>query len=164
MTKTQAEAREVFTNTFMQRILDKQSTLMGIWMDAMKTSPTREIMIVKQRNVDTDKIEIVEKSVLRRGYKIQYTEKTGLYELFRTNSSDYYKHASNAEIELFKRKGWLRAADEQQIARDKIRLAKFNKKIDNANEQRNDSLMTHWRKRRLELINNISSIEEKLNK
>jgi hypothetical protein len=136
---------------------------MDIWMDAMKTSPVREIMIVKQRNTETNRTEIVEKSVLRRGYKIQYTEKTGLYELFRTNSSDYYKHASNAEIALFERKGWLAAVDTQQIARDKMRLAKYNKKIDNANEQRNDSLMTHWRRRRLELIDNISSIEEKLN-
>jgi len=163
MTKTQEEARIVFTNTFMDRIVKQQNTLMDIWMDAMKTSPVREIMIVKKRNENTDIVEIVEKSVLRRGYKIQYTEKTGLYELFRTNSSDYYKHASNAEIKLFERKGWIAAVDAQQIARDKKRLAKYNKKIDNANKERNDSLMTHWRRRRLELIDNISSIEERLN-
>lgn len=161
-TKTQREAYLVFAQTFMQRILDKQQDLMDIWMDAMNTSPNRQIMIVKKRNENTDKEEVVEKSVLRRGYKIQYTEKTGIYELFRTNTSDYYKHATDSEIKLFVRKGWIRTCDEQQIIRDKKRLAKYNKKIDNANEQRNDSLMTHWRKRRKELIDNISSIEESL--
>lgn len=163
MTKTQEEARIVFTNTFMDRIVEQQNTLRGIWIGAMVTSPDREMMVVYRRNENTDKKELVESSVLRRGYKIQYTEKTGLYELFRTNSSDYYKHASNKEVKLFKEDGWITAVDTQQIARDKKRLAKYNKKIDNANEQRNDSLMTHWRRRRLELIDNISSIEEKLN-
>jgi hypothetical protein len=164
MKKTQQEALAVFTGTFMQRILNQQDKLKAIWEDALKTSPKRELMVVAERDQDGNVIEIVEQACFRRGYKVTLTEKTGLYELLRTNTSDYYKHTTNAEIELFRRKGWIRACDEQQVIRDKKRLAKFNKKIDNANEQRNDSLMTHWRKRRMELIDNISTLEEKLNR
>lgn len=164
MTKTQTEAHEVFTGTFMQRIIDNQRILKLIWEDAMATSPQRQMMIVRKRNESTDVVEIVEQSVLRRGYKIQYTEKTGLYELLRTNTSDYYKHVNNTEMLQFAEEGWLRTCDTKQVERDRKRLAKFNKKIDNANEQRNDSLITHWRRRRMELIENISSIEEKLNR
>lgn len=159
---TQAQAREVFTGTFMQKVLDLQPDLEKIWLDAMSNSPDREIMIVKSRDTETDKTEVVERACLRRGYKIVYTPKTGLYELLRTNTSDYYKHATKAEVKDFVKKGWLRAVDQRQVDRDRKRLAKFNRKIDNANEQRNDSLMTHWRRRRMELIDNISSIEEKM--
>lgn len=163
MTKTQIEAHGVFEGTFMDRIIAQQDKLEKIWIDAVATSPPRELLIVNKRNENTDRIETVEESVLRRGYKIQYTPKTGLYELLRINTSDYYKHATDKEIKEFARDGWIRSVDERQVLRDRKRLAKFNKKIDNANEQRNDSLMTHWRRRRMELIDNISSIEEKLN-
>lgn len=159
---TQAKAREVFTGTFMQKVLDLQPDLEKIFYDAMSTSPEREIHIVKTRNEESSVEEIVERACLRRGYKIVYTPKTGIYELLRTNTSDYYKHSPKTEVKDFVKKGWLRAVDERQIARDRKRLAKFNRKIDNANEQRNDSLMVHWRKRRRELIDNISSIEEKM--
>ena len=162
--KTQAEARMVYANTFMQKVLDLQPDLEKIFYDAMSTSPEREIHIVKYHSDDsTTGEEVVERACMRRGYKIVYTPKTGIYELLRCNTSDYYKHAPKSEVKDFVKLGWLRAVDERQLKRDRKRLAKFNRKIDNANEQRNDSLMVHWRKRRRELIDNISSIEEKMN-
>lgn len=160
--KTQEQARKVFADTFMQKVIDQQPQLKQIFFDAMATSPEREIHIVRKRNEETDKTEVVERACFRRGYKIVYTPKTGMYELLRTNTSDYYKHASTAEVKDFLKKGWLRAVDERQVLRDRLRLAKYNRRIDNANEQRNDSLMVHWRKRRRELIDNISSIEEQM--
>lgn len=161
--KTQEQARKVFADTFMQKIIDLQPQLETIFYDAMSTSPEREIHVVKKRDEESSVPTVVERSCMRRGYKIMYTTKTGLYELLRTNTSDYYKHATKAEILDFVKHGWLRSVDTRQLKRDRTRLAKFNKKIDNANEQRNDSLMVHWRRRRMELIDNISSIEEKMN-
>lgn len=161
---TQEKAREVFTRTFMQRIINRQADLQKIWQDAMETSPEREIIIIRSRNEETNLVHVVERACMRRGWKIVYTPKTGMYELLRTNTSDYYKHATEKDVDFFLKEGWLRACDIKQLERDRNRLDKFNKKIDNANKQRNDSLMTHWRKRRLELIENITSIEEKLNK
>ena len=163
MTTTQEQAMKVFANSFMDKIIKLQPVLKEIHANAFATSPDRQMMVVHKRNEATDKLELVEAACLRRGYKITLTAKTGLYELLRTNTSDYYKHATAKEVEQFKVDGWIRACDENQIKRDKVKLTRYNKKIDNANKERNDSLMTHWRRRRRELIDNISSIEEKLN-
>ena len=112
---------------------------------------------------DDDGNEILfEESVLRRGYKIQYTAKTNMYELFRTTTTDYYKYVNDTIIDEFLEKGFVRTADEHQIARDRKRVEYLNRKIDRANSERNDSLMVHWRQRRKELMDKISRIEENL--
>lgn len=156
--------KRAFSKSFMQRIINQQEKLKAIWEDAERTSPPRQRFVFSKRNEATDSVEVTERSFFRRGYKVSHTTQTGLYELLRTNTSDYYKHATNAEIELFNKKGWIVGCDTQQIARNRASLKTYNRKIDNANKERNDSLITHWRRRRMELINNISSIEESLNK
>lgn len=109
-----------------------------------------------------DEEYLIEESVLRRGYKIQYTSKTDMYELFHTNTTDYYKYANDTIIDEFLDKGFVRAADEHQVIRDRKRVEYLNRKIDRANSERNDSLMVHWRQRRKELMDKISKIEESL--
>jgi hypothetical protein len=162
MTKEQERAMAVFTGTFMQRIIDAQDKLQFIFNDAVATtSPRQELKVVK-RNKDTGREELVEHAVMRRGWKVCYTAKTGLYELLRIDNTDYYKNALDSEVQRFVKQGWIRACDEMQVEKDRKRLARYNRKIDNANEQRNDSLMVHWRRRRKELIDSISSIEESL--
>lgn len=152
--------------SFMERIYKRQADFQQIWIDALATSHWREEMVIRKQETDPDSGEkqdfLDEQSFMRRGYKIQYTAKTGMYELFAIHTSDFYKYPSDAIIDEFLAKGWTRTCDEHQIARNKKQVEKFNRKIDNANKERNDSLMTHWRTRREELINNISSIEEGL--
>ena len=166
MTKEQQKKiqMQAFTKSFFQRILEQQDVLKAIWEDAMETSPPRQRFTFSKRNESTDNVEVTERSCFRRGYKVSHTAQTGLYELLRTNTSDYYKHATDKEIKLFATEGWIKATDKLQVARNRASLKVYNRKIDNANKERNDSLMTHWRRRRRELIDNISSIEESLNK
>lgn len=156
--------KQLFSRSFFMRIIEQQDALKAIWEDAMETSPPRQRFIFSTRNEATDTIEVTERSCFRRGYKIAHTTRTGLYELLRTNTSDYYKHATDKEIKLFVEQGWIKACDTQQVKRNRASLKMYNRKIDNANKERNDSLMTHWCRRRKELIDNISSIEESLNK
>jgi hypothetical protein len=150
----------------MQRIIDRQGDIQQIWLDALATSPEPQEMYIFTMETDPvtqEKVPMVqEHSFLRRGYKIQYTPKTGLYELFHTNSSDYYKYPNDKVIDEFLENGWLQTTDAHQVIRDRKRLTAYNRKIEGAASTRNDSLMTHWRKRREELINNISFIEEKI--
>ena len=153
-----------FSRSFMLRIIEQQERLKAIWDDANESSPPRQRFVFSTRNEATDSVEISERSFFRRGYKIAHTTQTGLYELLRTNTSDYYKHATDKEIAFFETHGWVRASDMKQVERNRSSLKVYNRKIDNANKERNDSLMTHWRRRRRELIDNISSIEESLNK
>lgn len=152
--------------SFMQRIYDRQGDIQQIWLDALATSPEPQEMYIYSTDTDIDTEEeihvVQEHSFLRRGYKIQYTPKTGLYELFHTNSSDFYKYPNDAVIDEFLENGWLQTTDAHQVIRDRKRLDIYNRKIEKASSQRNDSLMTHWRKRREELINNISFIEERI--
>lgn len=105
---------------------------------------------------------LIEESVIRRGYKIQHTSKTDMYELFNVTTTDYYKYVDDKGIDEFLEKGFVRTADEHQIVRDRKRVDYYNRKIEKASSERNDSMMVHWRQRRQELIDKISKIEENL--
>lgn len=113
-------------------------------------------------NDDQGKPYMAELSVLRRGFKIQWTAKAGMYELLRTNTSEFYKWVSESDINAFLEHGFIRTVDERQLERDRKQVEYLNKKIGKANSERNDSLMVHWRQRRVDLIDRISKIEESL--
>jgi len=148
------------------RIKQRQSDLKNIWYDALTSSPLREIMVVKTTGYDpktnqtVDKVK--EKSIIRRGYKIQYTYSTDMFELFHTNKVNHYKYPSDRVITEFVNNGWLDTVDRHQVQRWQDILDEYNYKIDNASQQRNDSLITHWRNKRQELIYKISSVEEEI--
>lgn len=145
---------------FMEKIVARQEDLKLIHQRALEELPQQTF--VTDYIDSSNQIHIIEKSVMRRGFKIQYTDKTGMYELFNIQTTDYYKYTTDSLIDMFLEKGFKRSVDELQIERDRRRVESLNKKIDTANSQRNDSLIIHWRKRREQLINNISKIEEKL--
>lgn len=152
--------------SFMKRIWDRQGDIQAIWFDALLHSPETQTMVVTKKETDSDTGEeyddVVEHGFLRRAFKVQFTPRTGMYELFHTNSSDYYKYPSDAVIDAFLNDGWLQTTDRLQVERDRKRLDVYNKKINSASSKRNDSLMTHWKKRREDLIHNISTIEERM--
>lgn len=151
---------------FYEKHMARQEDLKAIHDRAMEETPTggvdANLMCIMEivKNDDDMNPKLFETAVLRRGFKIQYTIKTGMYELFRTTTTDYYKYVDDTIIDEFLEKGFVRAADEHQIIRDRKRVEFLNKKIDKANSERNDSLMIHWRQRRKELIEKISRIEE----
>jgi hypothetical protein len=151
---------------FYDKHMARQDDLKKIHEGAIRDTPIggvdSNLMCVMEiiKNNDDMQPELFETAVLRRGYKIQHTVKTDMYELFRTTTTDYYKYVDDTIIDEFLEKGFVRAADEHQIARDRKRVEYLNKKIDKANSERNDSLMIHWRSRRKELIEKITRIEE----
>lgn len=153
---------------FYEKHLARQDDLKIIHEGAIKDTPTHGIdaslMCVLEiiKNDDQQNPILYEKSVLRRGYKIQYTALTNMYELFLTTTTDYYKYVGDTIIDEFLEKGFVRTADEHQVIRDRKKVEILNRKIDKANSERNDSLMIHWRQRRKELIEKISRIEENL--
>ncbi|WZE63551.1 hypothetical protein PANI_CDS0031 [Maribacter phage Panino] len=153
---------------FYQKHLARQKDLKEIHERAIRETPKGGvdenlmcIMRVKKTG-DGGKTVLFEESVLRRGYKIQHTPQTDMYELFKTTSTDYYKYVDDTIIDEFLEKGFVRAVDEHQIKRDRRRVELLNRKIDKANSERNDSLIIHWRNKRKELIEKISKIEETL--
>jgi hypothetical protein len=115
-----------------------------------------------QINDDQGNPYLAELSVLRRGFKIQWTSKIGMYELLRTNTSEFYKWVDTKDIDIFLEEGFIRTVDKRQLKRDRSAVSALNKKIGQANSERNDSLMVHWRQRRIDLIDRISKIEESL--
>lgn len=153
---------------FYEKHLARQEDLKKIHDDALSSTPVGGVdsnlmCIMRITKPDDDGVaELIEESVLRRGYKIQYTAKTGMYELFNITTTDYYKYVDDTIIDEFLAKGFIRTVDEHQILRDQKRVEFYGRKIDKANSQRNDSLMVHWRQRRLELIEKISRIQESL--
>lgn len=150
----------------MNWILNRQKQMQTIWFDAQENSPETQEMIVTKRLIDEDTLEpyqaVVEHSFLRRGFKVQYTPDTGLYELFHINSSTFYKYPTDETIDVFLKKGWLDAVDELQLERHDKQLKMYNRKIENATAERNDSIMVHWRKRRQTLVEKISIIQERM--
>lgn len=148
------------------RIKQRQEELKGIWYDALVNSPQSNIMMVNTRKYDPElnlTVDVVkEHSIIRRGYKIQYTASNEMYELFHTNKVNHYKYPSDRVITEFVNNGWLDTVDRHQIQRWQDILDEYNYKIDNASQQRNDSLITHWRNKRQELIYKISSVEEEM--
>lgn len=151
---------------FYEKHLSRQSDLKIIHNRAMEETPSGGVdanLMCKMKIIKNDddmNPKLFETAVLRRGFKIQHTLKTNMYELFLINTTDYYKYADDSVIDEFLEKGFVKAADDYQIKRDRRRIEILNKKIDKANSERNDSLMIHWKNRRMELIEKISKIEE----
>lgn len=111
---------------------------------------------------DAGESYLAELSVLRRGYKIQWTAQTKMYELLNIQNNEYYKWVNNTIIDRFLKNGFLRSCDELQIYRNKAEVKRLNTKLQKANSDRNDSLIVHWRQRRVDLIEKITAIEEAL--
>lgn len=154
--------------TFYEKHLARQSDLAKIHERALAETPTNGVdahlmcrMLVSKKS-DDGKDVVLESSVIRRGYKIQFTPKTGMYELFKVMTSDYYKYVDDDTIDIFLEKGFVRAVDELQVLRDRRKVEILNRKIDKAGVERNDSMIVHWRNTRKELIEKISRIEEKI--
>ena len=146
----------------IQRLRERQEDLRLIWEHAITNAPNRQHMVLNYVTEDGQET-LMEHAVLRRGFKITLNNKMGgMYELLAIHSTDFYKYASDKEIDFFLKRGFIRACDELQIERHQKKIDRYNVKIDQANSERNDSVMTHWRKRRLELINDKSLIEENL--
>lgn len=145
----------------IKRITSKQKELKVIWESAVVSSdsPVTYEMLVR----DTEDKSVIEHSFFRRGFKAQYNPSTGLYELYNIKGSDYYKHASNKLIDTFYKKGFRRAVDEEKIKSSRRKLKSYDKKINEADQQRNDAWMVHWKKKRRELLDEIILIEEHLN-
>jgi len=147
----------------------RQSDLKAIHTRAIKETETQhhvadnlKCIYSVQLNDDLGNPYLAELSVLRRGFKIQWTSKIGMYELLRTNTSEFYKWVAEKDIDLFLKEGFIRTVDLKQLKRDRKSVDALNKKIGKANSERNDSLMVHWRQRRIDLIDRISKIEESL--
>lgn len=153
---------------FYEKHLARQEDLQIIHTLALEDTPKNGVednlkcvmRIYLKDDAGTDYLS--ELSVLRRGYKIQWTAQTKMYELFNTQCTDYYKYVKDTIIDRFLKDGFVRTCDELQIARDRKRIEYLNKKIGKANSERNDSLMIHWRQRRIDLIENINKIEATL--
>lgn len=137
---------------------EKQSQLKFIFLKALNQLPPNNIM-----KVTNEEGVLKEHSIIRRGYKLTYTVDADLYELFKIHSTNgYYKYAHEEIIDIMCKEGFVNYVDKEQIDRLKQRVSYYNKKIDKANEDRNDSLIVHWRKRRKELIDSIIQIESNL--
>lgn len=146
----------------IKRLRDRQADLKLIWENAVKTAPSRQHMVVRTTDEDTGEPVLLEQSVLRRGFKVTYNPRMEVYELLAIYGGPFYKYASDKEIDFFLSVGFVRACDMLQIKRHKRKIDKYSAKIDKANSERNDSVITHWRNRRLELVNDKSLIEENL--
>lgn len=142
-----------------KRIMKRQADLRKIWIDALTHSPARQSMSV---SVEREGKIYTERAFLRGGYKIQHTEPTDIYELFHINTSDRYKYPDDDVINDFVKHGWLDTTDRHQIERCKLKYVEYDDKIKKASEERNDSIITHYRNKRLELANKISRLEEKI--
>jgi len=146
----------------------RQEDLKQIYEGAVRDTPVGGVapnLMCRMNVIKADENNspvIAETAILRRGYKIQHTVKTGMYELFLTTTTDYYKYVDDTIIDEFLEKGFVRAVDEHQVKRDKRQVKSLNKKIESATNVRNDSLMVHWRNKRRDLIEKISLIEESL--
>lgn len=78
------------------------------------------------------------------------------YELLSTSGNDFYKYPHPYTlINEFAERGFLRMTDELRIQRDKKRVEIITQKINGASEERNDSMIIHWRKKRKMLIDRL---------
>ena len=103
--------------------------------------------------------------IARKGYKLQrtYIEDFGfLYEAFATHSSDYYKWVKLTELGMFEEWGFNRAVDCLLVHRLEKKINFLTRKIRKAGDNRNDSLVVHWRRKRKELIERKTRVEEVL--
>jgi len=136
-----------------RKFIDKnQKNLKKIWESALDTIP-RSHMLESDDEV----------SFVRRGYKISRTyipDYGNYYELLETYSNDYYKWVKQTDYNLFKKKGFRRAVDELQVARNTKKIKHYSRKIESASSDRNDSLIVHWQRRRKELIEKNTLIQE----
>lgn len=145
----------------IERLRARQDDLRLIWQDAIDNCPSRQHMIMKHR-ADNGETVVTEHAVIRRGFKVTYNHRMEVYELLAVHSGPMYKYATETEINQFLKIGFVRACDTYQITRHKRKIKSLEDKIKKANSDRNDSVITHWRNRRLELINDKSLIEENL--
>lgn len=145
----------------IQRLRERQGDMELIWKDAVKNCPTRQHTIINYMS-DNGETVLIEHAVLRRGFKVTFNNRMQVYELLSTHGGDFYKYATDAQIDKFLKVGFVRACDEYQIKRHERKIERYNKNIDLSNAERNDSMITHWRNRRMELINDKSTIEEGL--
>lgn len=145
----------------IKRLRDRQGDLRLIWEDAITTAPPHNQMVIEYLS-DNGHHVLVEHAVIRRGFKVTYNNRMGVYELLSVHSGDFYKYATDEEIDHHLRVGFVRACDLMQIERYKGKIEGYAEKIKEANSDRNDSMITHWRNRRLELTNYISMVEENL--
>lgn len=104
----------------------------------------------------------LERSILYRGYKIQFLKEISLYVLMQTRTSDYYKYVPVEEFESFKEKGMRVYADEEQMKRDEDRLTKYNKKIAASSKKMDNSMVIHWKKQRETIMHRLITMEESL--
>lgn len=104
----------------------------------------------------------LERSILYRGYKMQYLKEISLYVLMQTRTSDYYKYVPVEDFDLFQKKGMRVYADEELMKRDEGRLAKYNKKIEASSKKLDNSMVIHWKKQRKIILHRLISMEESL--
>lgn len=101
--------------------------------------------------------------ILYKGYKVSCTKipNYGLvYELMNTNTSDFYKWVDRKKMKDFLTQGFVRTCNLDQLERLRDRVDTFSTKINGASQDRNDSLMVHWKKKRMEALSEIIKIEE----
>lgn len=141
----------------LRYLLSHQDEIKQVFQDALsavedKTIPPR--CLVETHNTV---------GVLYKGYKVSCTKipNYGLvYELMNTNTSDFYKWVDRKSMDDFLTHGFLRTCNLHQLERLKTRLKMYNNKINGASQDRNDSLMVHWKKKRVEALSDIIKIEE----
>lgn len=141
--------------------MQNQEALKSIHKLAFENANPINKMVIEKIEYD-GKVSIIEHSVIRRGFKIQYKGNTNIYELLNITVSDFYKYVDDKTIKKILKKGFVRFVDEEQVRRDRKKINTLNKKVEEALFQNNNSLATHWVKKRQNLINKISLIEDKL--
>jgi len=151
--------------TSYKKHMEMQDYLKVIYTRAMEEVPKAGVsanlmcvMTISKPDKNMNNV-VSEVSILRRGYKINYTVKTGMYELFTTTSSDYYKYVTETTIKEFIKKGFIRTVDEHQIKRYESRIEALKAKINDDNIERNDSWMVHWKQQITEIREKIDSIQ-----